>query len=381
MSHKFWNTQPVIQNSDEDIIEIGPIQIKKLSDIKQNPYQLIEGFYWKSMDIENDIDEIHKLLYNNYVEDDDNQFRLNYTKDFLKWAMTPPGYFSDWHVGLRLKTKNNDKLVGFISGIPIKLITNDKKTLMCEINFLCCHKKLRGKRMAPILIKEITRRVNLNDIWQAIYTIGYDIPTKFSTSTYYHRIINLQKFYDINYYPKPKNNMLKRTFKLFDIPANSIIGNIRNLTIDDVPEVTKLLNEYLNKYIIHQEFTEKDILHWFIGNDIINSFIVENDNKITDFCSYYALDSKNLEQKNCFIKTCYLFYYFNNKNTLKDLVNKMLLEAKNHNFDIFNMTNIMDNSSIIDELKFKKGSGKLNYYFYNWKMPKIDSDKIGFAMI
>jgi hypothetical protein len=32
---------------------------------------------------------------------------------------------------------------------------------MVEINFLCVHKKLRDKRLAPLLIKEITRRVNL----------------------------------------------------------------------------------------------------------------------------------------------------------------------------------------------------------------------------
>ena len=32
---------------------------------------------------------------------------------------------------------------------------------MVEINFLCVHKKLRSKRLAPVLIREITRRVNL----------------------------------------------------------------------------------------------------------------------------------------------------------------------------------------------------------------------------
>jgi len=36
---------------------------------------------------------------------------------------------------------------------------------MAEINFLCVNKKLRSKRLAPVLIKEVTRRVNLRDIW------------------------------------------------------------------------------------------------------------------------------------------------------------------------------------------------------------------------
>lgn len=37
---------------------------------------------------------------------------------------------------------------------------------MVEINFLCVHKKLRSKRLAPVLIKEITRRVNKVGIFQ-----------------------------------------------------------------------------------------------------------------------------------------------------------------------------------------------------------------------
>lgn len=37
---------------------------------------------------------------------------------------------------------------------------------MVEINFLCIHSKLRQHRLAPVLIREITRRVNQNDIWQ-----------------------------------------------------------------------------------------------------------------------------------------------------------------------------------------------------------------------
>ena len=47
---------------------------------------------------------------------------------------------------------------------------------MVEINFLCVHKKLRLKRMAPVLIKEITRRVNLQGIFQAVYTAGVVLP-------------------------------------------------------------------------------------------------------------------------------------------------------------------------------------------------------------
>jgi glycylpeptide N-tetradecanoyltransferase len=39
---------------------------------------------------------------------------------------------------------------------------------MTEINFLCVHKKLRANRLAPVLIKEITRRVHVRNMWQAV---------------------------------------------------------------------------------------------------------------------------------------------------------------------------------------------------------------------
>ena len=47
---------------------------------------------------------------------------------------------------------------------------------MAEINFLCVHKKLRSKRVAPVLIREITRRVHLEGIFQAVYTAGVVLP-------------------------------------------------------------------------------------------------------------------------------------------------------------------------------------------------------------
>lgn len=42
------------------------------------------------------------------------QCRFKYTSEFLQWALQPPGYKPEWHVGVRVKA--NQKLVGFITG-------------------------------------------------------------------------------------------------------------------------------------------------------------------------------------------------------------------------------------------------------------------------
>lgn len=86
----------------------------------------------------------------------------------------PTGWRSQWHCGVRAGTTS--KLVAFIAAIPAKIRIYDKAVQMVEINFLCVHKKLRSKRLAPVLIREITRRVNLAGIFQATFTAGIIIP-------------------------------------------------------------------------------------------------------------------------------------------------------------------------------------------------------------
>lgn len=68
-------------------------------------------------------------------------FRFDYSIPFLRWALTPPGYIVDWHVGVR--NSKTRKLMGCITGIPAHIKVGDNVVPMAEINFLCVHKKLR----------------------------------------------------------------------------------------------------------------------------------------------------------------------------------------------------------------------------------------------
>ena len=124
-------------------------------------------------------------------------FRFDYSIPFLRWAMMPPGQFPEWVLGVVAGKKK--KLFGFISAIPVHMNVNGTPVLMAEINFLCVHKNLRAHRMAPVLIKEITRRVNCRDIWQACYTAGVTIPTPIANSTYWHRSLNPKKLIEIRF--------------------------------------------------------------------------------------------------------------------------------------------------------------------------------------
>jgi len=69
----------------------------------------------------------------------------------------------------------------------------EKEKKLVEINFLCVHKKLRAKRLAPVLIREITRRVNITGIFQAVYTAGVVLPKPVGICRYWHRSLNPKK--------------------------------------------------------------------------------------------------------------------------------------------------------------------------------------------
>ena len=72
-----------------------------------------------------------------------------------------------------------------------------KEVQTVEINFLCVHKKLRSKRLAPVLIKEVTRRINLRGIFQAVYTAGIVVPKPVAQCRYFYRSLNPKKLVEV----------------------------------------------------------------------------------------------------------------------------------------------------------------------------------------
>jgi len=54
---------------------------------------LLSRFYAASLFDSLQLKEVYVLLNENYVEDDDNMFRFDYSSEFLRWALQPPGNF------------------------------------------------------------------------------------------------------------------------------------------------------------------------------------------------------------------------------------------------------------------------------------------------
>merc|ERR1719454_643280 len=154
-----------------------------------------------------------------------------------------------------MRVKNGGKLVGFITGIPASMKVNDDVVSMTEINFLCVHKKLRSKRLAPVLIKEITRRVNKQNVWQAVYTAGVVLPRPVSECRYYHRSLNPKKLIDVGFSHLGPRMTMARTIKLYKVPDTPQLSGMREMQSKDQARVFELVSSYLNKFALHPEFT------------------------------------------------------------------------------------------------------------------------------
>lgn len=167
---------------------------------------------------------------------------FEYSREMLRWATMPPGFLVDWHVGVR--TTTSKKLVGFIAGIPSRIFSSEKEFSACEINFLCVHKKLRLKRLAPVLIKEVTRRVNLTNIWQAVYTAGRLLPKPVSKCTYFHRALDAKKLLEVGFSHLSRTMTLSRAIKLAKLPTVPSLTGLRPFDPKtDAKQVTQLLME------------------------------------------------------------------------------------------------------------------------------------------
>ncbi|KAI0549609.1 Glycylpeptide N-tetradecanoyltransferase [Xylaria curta] len=395
-AYKFWATQPVPkfgeEQSSKEPFEEGPIKIQTVDEIPKEPPPMLDGFEWATLDLLDDaqLKEVWELLNGHYVEDDEAMFRFNYSASILKWAMMPPGWKKQWHRGVRVTASK--KLVAFIAAIPVELRIRDKILHASEVNFLCIHKKLRSKRLAPVLIKEITRLCNLEGVFQAIYTGGIVLPKPVSTCRYYHRAINWQKLYDVGFSPLPPNSKPQFQIRKYAVPERTSTRGLREMQKKDIPAVQDLLTRYLAKYDMAATFDKHEVEHWLLHNkkdaleeQVVWTYVVEDDHKkITDFVSFYCLESSVINHpKHTNIKAAYLFYYATEvglaepldkdalKARLNALVSDSLVYCKQYKFDVYNALSLMDNGLFLEDQKFGPGDGQLHYYLFNYRANPI----------
>lgn len=360
--HKFWSTQPVDGATEGEISKCkgkDPVQL-----------QLPAGFTFVTLTL-HDIDDIYHLLKDAYVEDMEEQFRLCYSKELLEWQFTGQKQKKEYLLGV----KKDNKLYGFTSAKEHNICVNGKEVKMVSVNFLCIAQVLRKRRLAPLIIKEITRRANLHGIYQAVFTGGIELPFEISAATYYHKILNRKKLIKLNYCGRSSN-----ITKEFEITNWTIRNGTREMTGDDTIQVFALYNEKSEGYKIYEKMEIEEFKHNFTNrHNLFYTLVYEDGGKITEFGSFYILDTL-CKESNARIKTAYLYYYYS-RSVSNDMIKDLVLYAKNSGCDMFNALNIMDNERFFEELHFETGNGTLHYYFYNWKTAYVNNDQVHLVLM
>lgn len=406
--HTFWNTQPVVQelvevlgdgDMPQDLTTIDPTQHP------DNPLPLPEGFSWTAIDPYDDahITILYKLLQSYYVEDTSKMFRFAYSKDLLKWWLTSPGCKPEYSLGICIDNPDNEsngRLVGYISGVVSDYVysnTEDGEVFsrpMQSIVFLCLDKKYRNLKLAPLLIQEITRRSYKNGVFHAIYTSGTPLTPPIQIATYYHRILNPIKLARIGFCTKPKTMSDKDFAFFYKLPflPTTLSPKFRVCTEADIPALYDLYMEYSRKeYKFRQMYSKEQFAHVVTHRkDSVHTLVyTEKEGEQPDaFITYYIIDTavltKDIKKQYPNMRNGYIYFYAlrNSCNLpLNQLILALMHNMQSNNIDVCTALNVGPNPSFFTTMKFSEGSGRLNYYLFNLKWPKIDLKDIGVVLI
>ena len=116
---------------------------------------------------------------------------------------------------------------------------------MLQINFLCVSENLRDTKFTPMLIGELKRRMNLQNRWQAVYTVVKKLPTPVAKVNYWHRLINVNKL----------NRLRFSDAKEQDYKILGTTSYFREMAVYDIPRVTNMLQEHLKKFKLFRLFS------------------------------------------------------------------------------------------------------------------------------
>ncbi|PON48168.1 Myristoyl-CoA:protein N-myristoyltransferase [Parasponia andersonii] len=237
---------------------------------------------------------------------------------------------------------------------PYKL-TKNFEWVTCDVDSeAMMTEKLRSKGLGPLMIKDLTRRVHSDNIWQAAYATGVVIPTPVSTCQI-----------------SDSSNVAQAKAR-YALPESTSTQGLREMKFHDVLEVTRLLKECLSQFNIAPVLDEKAVEHWLLPKeDVMESYVVESPetHEITDYCSFFLLPIALLENRyHKSIKAAYSLYSVSTKTPLAQMMKDALIVAKQKDYDVFSALDVIQNQSVFEELKCRIGDGRFHYYLDNYRI-------------
>lgn len=359
----FWLNKPVNTSSKVEIILSKDKLLQQVSDEIEHAKLKLEI---ELVDLTDNTTRIEVLSFINENYDYPNdEFKLEYSLSlfnyFLKSDCIPIAFYS----------KKLHKMVGFILGIKKEIIIENKLFPSIEVNFLCIINQLRDLHLSSYMINVLTKKAVDNDTTFAIYTVGKEIKVPaFCRKQYFHLPINYGVLKETGMIdPNTQENTIKIDHCISYYNCNNEI-----ITEEFVEGIQKKVKEFRKaNYILYDEKSRDQVREWFT-NPVFHVF--DCNNKI--YC-FYRLDTKHKESGKL-LRNGYLYVH---TSLGKDALKKIRLYCKEH--DIFDMITVVDPFGFsvqeYTKLGFLKGTGLLNYYYYNLRVPKMAPSECGFVTI
>jgi len=270
--------------------EVGPIEPLP-SYIREKPYSLPNGFRWVTL-TKDDIQEIFRFM----------NMKSSSNLNSIKFNFSHPNGKCDWNFGIRTA---KGTLVGVALGHPTSIHIRGK-LIQCLSPIIENHKNYDDKRLWFMLHTELHRRSNLYKINQFVYNGGHDLLKPFVVFTKWYTFLANQHFFF------------------------TVTRGWRKMTPEDVPGALRLVNNYSSQFEVGTIYNNaEDFAHVFLCSEIPNlvaTYIVENDNKITDLVSY-----------NCISTQADVSAIVSTSTPVEQLIRNMLISARNNSIEVISL--------------------------------------------
>jgi len=332
MVHEFWDTQPM-----------GKDAVTR--DAEDTPIELPEGFEWSTCQTH----ELRNLLSAHYLADD--QSTMEYSKELIEWVLHADPY---WNVALR----KGGKLVGFIAGRPSHMRCDGERVSTVEVTFLCVSRKLRGKRLAPLLISELSRREVKRGIYQGIFTAVSELPSPVASTYYWHRLLNVPNLIKSGFYETDRPNA-----RMFDVHGTSAL---HRATQDDAGDILNILKAEANSLRLCRDVDED-----YVQRLLRLPHVFTGEGKFVCLYEVGYKSSNGVANRQAYV------LHAVGEGALQDAT----ILAKNAGFDVLNCLDAPFSEDELRERRFIRGVGALHYYLYNWKLDRpLKNTELGFVL-
>ena len=383
-----------IKNEDvSDRIEKMLHAVGEIEKIKHNdvPLQLPSGFEWSTIDMlkHTETEELSSFLQKNYLVN--SKIKSN-TLDVahLRWRILRPNHPS---IVLGIRCTGTKKLVGVIAAVPGEMrISCTTIKPVFEIDLMCTLKKLRSKRMAPTLMKEMKRRLNLMDVGQGFFTSSRYITIPICTAGNYFRVVNVtDTTIKLGLLPTVTETMtVARITRLYQV-AEQRSAKWYPLETTDVSSARALLNilhikTHTSKYFqndaefFHCFEPRADVMSTYVTRKVVQGIgeIVTNLISFTDISTCVNSRGKDGsiedDQK---LKTAQLHYCANGTMNEEQLLQDALSLTKNAGFDLLTCLSTRPFSkAVLENHRFQR-SNDVHFYLYNWNATPCSSTEVG----